>query len=451
MPDTHERRFSQLFLVVALVMALPALVKLIMVAAQDFDELVWLIARAIEVGAQLAFSALGLAWALRESSTLGRVGAILGLVIGLALLPVERLEDIGWTLNQLLVFVASVGQFLLALALMRRYPNGLTWTGVVLLGLELAWSGLVTVTMFAGPDAYLHDVEAIFIIAIILAGAGPIFVVLGARRGLAGGDPRPGGELQEAADGLSLYRLGLVIGLASSIIGQLLMVAVGRDRGALAVVALLTLAGTITSQVLMLIGLTRFRNLPGETGARSLATASWVVVLALTAVAGVMLLLQLVALGDRSFARDLARGMGPVGSVLPGFFAALFLFFALERLARHLERVDLAKKALMMVGWAGGLTFFTLIAHFARGDRDLVALLTLAAIIALGFFVTQLVFVFLTLPPLERHMRAEAQAGLSRSPLARPVELSPAMTPPTPAPPAAEPRHPFARPPDPPG
>lgn len=183
---------------------------------------------------------------------------------------------------------------------------------------------------------------------------------------------------------------------------------------------LLALAGSVASQVLMLVGLTRFRNLPARTGARSLATAAWGLMLALTAVTGTMVLLQLVALGDRSIARELSRGMGSIGALLPGLFAQLLLFFALERLARHLERVDLAKKALMMVGWAGGLTIFTLIAQLARGDRDLVPLFTLAAIIALGFFVTLLVFVFLTLPPLERQMRAE-------------------------------PRHPFARPLDPPG
>jgi hypothetical protein len=443
-----ERRFAQLFFVIVLVMAVPALARLIMVAAEAYDEVTWLIVRAFEVGSQLAFSALGLAFSLRVGSTLGRVGAILGLTVGLALLPVERLDDVGWTLSHLILFVASAGRFLVALVLLRRYPNGLTWTGVILLGLELAWALLITVTMLAGPDAYLQDVEAISIIAVILEAAGPILVVLGARKALAEADPRPGGDLSEAADGLALYRLGLVIGLASTILGQLLILAVGRDRGALAIVALLTLAGTITSQVLMLIGLTRFRNLPGATSARSLATAAWLLVLVLTAVAGVMVLLQIVALGDRSMARDLARGLGPIGGLIPGFFAQLFLFFALERVARHVGRIDLAKRSLMLVGWAGGLTIFTLVAQLARGDRDLLAVVVLAGLIALGFFVTQLVFVFLTLPPLERQMRL----GLARSPLARPVEADPIPTPPPIAPPpSAQQRHPFARPLDPPG
>ncbi|HRE88414.1 MAG TPA: hypothetical protein PK095_04660 [Myxococcota bacterium] len=447
---TTERRFAQLFFVVVLVMAVPAFARLIMVAAEAYDEVTWLIVRAFEVGSQLAFSALGLAFSLRVGSTLGRVGAILGLTVGLLLLPVEGLDDLGWTLRHLLLLVGSVGRFLVALVLLRRYPNGLTWTGVILLGLELGWALLVTVTMLAGPDAYLHDVDAIFVITIAIEGAGPILLVLGARKGLAEADPRPGGDLSEAADGLALYRLGLVIGLASGILGQLLILAIGRDRGALAIVALLTLAGTITSQVLMLVGLTRFQRLPGATSARSLATATWVLVLVLTAVAGLMVLLQLVALGDRSTAHDLARGMGALGGLLPGLFAQLFLFLALERLARHLGRDDLARRALMMVGWAGGLSLFTLVAQLARGDRDLLAVVVMSGLFALGFFVTLLVFVFLTLPPLERQMRA----GLSRSPLARPSDAptgptSPA-SPTSVAPAPREERSPFARPLDPP-
>lgn len=450
MPDTHERRFSQLLFVAVLIMALPALVEFVMMAAETGDRLTQLIMGVVETGAHLVFCAIGLSWSLREGSMLGRVGAIIGLVAALGLLPLEHLDELGNVLFVMVMLTEATGRFLIALALVRRHPSGLAWAGVVHLGVALAITALFVFLRLAEAYGVMADLLPVFLLGLLASAVGPVFLVVGTRGGLAEGTSQPG-DLSDAAHGLSFYRLGLVIGLAANILGQLLLLVVGRDRDTLIAVGLLALAGTITSQVLMLIGLTRFRNLPGETGARSLATASWVMVLALTAVAGVMLLLQLAALGDRSFARDLARGMGAVGSVLPGFFAALFLFFALERLARYFERVDLAKKALMMVGWAGGLTLFTLVAHFARGDRALVALFTLAAIIALGFFVTQLVFVFLTLPPLERHMRAEARAGLARSPLARPVEPSPAMTPTPPAPPATEPRHPFARPLDPPG
>ncbi len=446
MRETTERRVAQLMLVAVIVAALPALALAIVILSDWGSDVVFRLLDALQIGAGLLFSALALGWAVRQGERLGKVGAILGLVGALAALPIDRLDDVGLPLEMLVELTASTGRWLVALAIVRRYPSTLSWTGLVLFSAVPLWHLVFTIQVLASD---FIDNLTVLLFLLVAGAVGPILVVIGSRDGLARGidlHDRVGGDLHEAAGGLSWYRHGLVIGLCSGALG-LLLTFVGRSRGAVAVIALLMLAGSVTSQVFMLIGLTRFRRVPSGTGAQTLATACWALVLTLTAVAGVMALLQLAALGDRGLARDLSRSMGAIGTLLSGLFAQILLFFSLERVARALDRDDLARRSLMLVGFASGGVFFTLVASLSGGDRDLIALLILSGFLAVGALVTVIVFVFLTLPPLERQMRA----GVARSPFARPDDHAPSPAPePSPAP--VEPaRSPFARPLDPPG
>lgn len=353
--DRAERRALGILTFFAATMLATGAIQLVLVLTEKgFDDLrfVWDLMQIVWRAAIIGLAAGAAAWGRATRSPLGLVATVGIAFIALApvLSFVGEIFELGRDLR--VIFDVSrlaygVGYAALAVGVATKVQGATRGAASVLAGI-VAVAGLLAVGVGVFPKVFGGDLVEIFgqygpLIrdALLLA---LLIVARSAVRDVAPGPFYASVEeqsaLKEALSGTNLYRNGLTVKVFAVFAGILLgILAAGARSAGFGVIVLVLVGGaTFVGELMMFIGLARYRRQPLGTGGAVDATTGFVaavfsVIMGLAAIVGLIL-----ALSDRHIARLLMDPDVTGYATVAAFLGQIFLFTSIRRVGAWLRQ-----------------------------------------------------------------------------------------------------------------